>query len=87
VVLFTFFLTSCSTGALTGSLSTNKEIIYKIGEDKMSSDMIRIAKYIDLLIYLPMNFASIWIIENYGLKLCISVGSIIMIGGSVMRFC
>jgi hypothetical protein len=87
VVLFTFFLTSCSTGALNGSLSTNKEIIEKIDEDKMSIDMIRIAKYIYLLIYLPMNFASIWIIENYGLKLCISVGSIIMIGGSAMRFC
>ena len=87
MVLFTFFLTSCSTGALTGSLSTNKEIINKIGEDKMSMELIRMAKYIDSLIYFPMNFASIWIIEKYGLKVCISVGSIIMIGGSAIRFC
>jgi MFS family permease len=32
-----------------------------------------------------MNFTSIWLIENYGLKKCISLGSIIMIIGSVMR--
>ena len=31
VVLFAFFLTSCSTGMLIGSLSTNKEIIDQIG--------------------------------------------------------
>ena len=38
VVLFTFFLTSCSTGALTGSLSTNRGIIDKIGGDKMDRE-------------------------------------------------
>jgi MFS family permease len=35
--------------------------------------------------YLPMNFASIWLIENYGLKKCVSAGSIIMIIGSALR--
>jgi hypothetical protein len=29
VVLMAFFLTSCCTGALTGSLSTNRDIIVK----------------------------------------------------------
>ena len=87
MVLFTFFLTSCSTGALTGSLSTNRGIIDKIGGDRMDRDILQIAKYADMVLYFPMNFASIWIIENYGLKLCISIGSIIMIGGSAMRFC
>jgi len=32
-----------------------------------------------------MNFASIWIIENHGLKKCIALGSIIMILGSILR--
>lgn len=43
-------------------------------------------KYSDLVMYLPMNFASIWLIENHGLKKCVIVGSVIMIIGSVMRF-
>ena len=38
VVLFTFFLTSCSTGALTGSLSTNRRIIDKIGGDYLDRE-------------------------------------------------
>jgi hypothetical protein len=33
VVLFAYFLTSTSTGALTGSLSTNRAIINKISPD------------------------------------------------------
>ena len=86
MVLFTYFLASCSTGALTGSLSTNREIIVKIGNG-LDRGALQIAKYADLVLYLPMNFASIWVIENYGLKLCISIGSMIMIGGSAMRFC
>jgi MFS family permease len=36
--------------------------------------------------YLPMNFLSIWLIENKGLRVCVVVGSTIMIVGSVMRF-
>ena len=39
-----------------------------------------------MVLYFPMNFASIWVIENYGLKKCISIGSIIMIAGSALRF-
>jgi len=34
IVLLSFFMTSCSTGVLTGSLSTNRDIIAKI-EDKL----------------------------------------------------
>ena len=86
VVLFAFFLTSCSTGALTGSLSTNRDIIVKISDDRMNRNILQIAKYADLVLYFPVNFASIWVIENYGLKLCISIGSLIMIGGSLLRF-
>ena len=48
--------------------------------------MINIAKYSDLVLYLPANFLSVWIIDKYGLRLCISIGSVIMLIGSVMRF-
>lgn len=84
VVLFAFFLTSAATGAVQGSLSTNRAIIDKIDND-MDKEQLDWAKYSDLVLYLPMNFTSIWLIENYGLKKCISLGSIIMIIGSVMR--
>lgn len=52
----------------------------------MSKSDLDWAKYSDLVMYFPMNFASIWLIENYGLRKCVMVGSIIMIIGSVMRF-
>jgi FLVCR family MFS transporter 7 len=52
----------------------------------MDRDTLVYAKYADLILYFPMNFASIYIIENYGLKKCISLGSIIMILGSLLRF-
>jgi hypothetical protein len=52
----------------------------------MDSKILYLAKYFDLVAYLPINFASIWLIENYGLKHCISIGSIIMIFGSIIRF-
>jgi sugar phosphate permease len=84
VVLFAYFLTSSSTGALQGSLSTNRNIIDKFHEELDRNDLIY-AKYADLILYLPLNFASIWIIEKYGLRKCISIGSIIMIVGSVLR--
>lgn len=87
VVLFTFFLTSCSTGALTGSLSTNRRIIDRIGGNSMDRDVLQLAKYADMVLYFPINFASIWVIENFGLKRCISIGSMIMIAGSALRFC
>ncbi len=86
IVLAAYFLTSSATGALQGSLSTNRDIIDKI-DDKMDRNNIQWAKYADQILYFPLNFASIWIIENYGLKPCISIGSIIMITGSVMRLC
>jgi MFS family permease len=79
-----YFLSSSATGALTGSLSTNRDIIDKFSTD-FDRDKIQQAKYADQILYFPMNFASIWLIENYGLKPCISLGSIIMIAGSVMR--
>jgi MFS family permease len=85
VVLCSFFFTSCSTGVLTGSLSTNRGIIDKL-EENLDRDQLQIAKYADMVLYFPLNFASIWIIENYGLKLCISIGSLIMIAGSALRF-
>ena len=33
-----------------------------------------------------MNFISIWVIENFGVRKCVIVGSMIMITGSVLRF-
>jgi sugar phosphate permease len=33
-----------------------------------------------------MNFISIWVIENFGVRKCVIVGSLIMIIGSVLRF-
>jgi hypothetical protein len=51
----------------------------------MDEEELNWAKYSDLFLYLPMNFASIWIIENFGLRKCISLGSILMIIGSVLR--
>lgn len=85
MVLFAYFLTSTATGAVQGSLSENRAIIDKIepGMDKSDLDW---CKYSDLVMYLPMNFFSIYIIENIGLKKCVILGSVIMIIGSVMRF-
>jgi MFS family permease len=85
VVLFAYFLTSTATGAVQGSLSENRAIIDKIepGMDKADLDW---CKYSDLVMYLPMNFLSIYIIENMGLRKCVILGSLIMIVGSVMRF-
>ena len=51
----------------------------------MDKEELDFAKYSDLVLYFPMNFASIWLIENYGLKKCISFGSIIMILGTALR--
>ena len=72
VVLLAFFLSSTATGALTGSLSTNRSIIEEGYKEKdqggLTGDSITNAKYSDLILYFPMNFASIWIIENKGLR-------------------
>ena len=84
-MLFAYFLTSTATGAVQGSLSENRAIIDKI-EDGMDKSDLDWCKYSDLVMYLPMNFFSIYIIENIGLKKCVILGSVIMIIGSVMRF-
>lgn len=84
VVLFSYFLSSSAVGAVLGSLGTNRGIF-----DKASSSMeiwtLDISKYSDLIMFLPMNFLSIWITENKGLKPCINVGCFIMIVGNVLR--
>jgi hypothetical protein len=46
IVLAAYFLTSSATGALQGSLSTNRDIIDKI-DDKMDRNNIQWAKYAD----------------------------------------
>ena len=84
IVLISFFLTSAAVGNVSGSLSTNRPIIMKIDDD-MEKEILDWAKYSDLIMYLPMNFASIWIIENFGLRKCITLGSVILIFGSVLR--
>ena len=85
VVLASFFFTSAATGAVQGSLSTNRKVIENI-EPTLSASVLSMAKYSDLVMYFPMNFLSVWIIDNYGLKRCISTGSLIMLFGSLMRF-
>ena len=85
MVLISFFLSSAATGAVQGSLSTTKKIIQNI-EPELDDDTINIAKYSDLIIYFPANFLSVWLIERFGLRLCISIGSVIMLVGSVLRF-
>lgn len=85
VVLFAYFLSSTATGAVQGSLSENRAIIDKIDE-KMDKSDLDWAKYSDLILYLPMNFFSIYLIENFGLRKCVTVGCLIMILGSAMRF-
>jgi hypothetical protein len=62
IVLVSFFFTSAAVGNVSGSLSTNRPIIMKIDET-MSKEILDWAKYSDLIMYLPMNFASIWMIE------------------------
>lgn len=69
VVLISFFLTSAATGVVQGSLSTNKDIIdegYPIDGEEL-----QLAKYIDLLIYMPANFISTYLIDRYGLRSCV----------------
>ena len=85
IVLLSFFLSSAATGSVQGSLSTTKKIILNI-EPEIDNDAINIAKYSDLLLFLPANFLSVYLIENYGLKSCISTGSILMFLGSLLRF-
>jgi MFS family permease len=65
-------------------LSTTKRIIMNISD--IDEPTINIAKYSDLVIYFPANFFSVWLIERYGLRVCICLGSIIMLIGSVLRF-
>lgn len=83
-MLICFFLSSAATGAVQGSLSTTRKIIQNIDPD-LNGDVINIAKYSDLLIYIPANFLSVWLMENYGLRRCIGTGSFFMLSGSILR--
>ena len=85
VVLAAYFLTSAATGSVQGSLSTNRKIIDRL-DNALDEEHLAMAKYSDLVLYLPANFISVWLIDNYGLRFCISFGSIIMLVGSVLRF-
>ena len=85
VVLAAYFLTSAATGSVQGSLSTNRRIIDRL-DNTMDENQLAIAKYSDLVLYLPANFISVWVIDTYGLKACISTGSLIMLAGSILRF-
>ena len=86
VVLFSFFLSSLSIGTVFGSL--NVAIMDKIGDDTTPemgmSDLITV-KYSELVLYFPMNFLSIYLIEKHGLRACIGLGCILMILGSCLR--
>lgn len=86
VVLFSFFLSSMSIGTVFGSL--NVAILDKIGDDtvpEMSISDITNCKYSELILYFPMNFLSIYLIEKHGLRACIGLGCIFMIAGSALR--
>jgi MFS family permease len=84
VVLFAYFLTSAATGSVQGSLSTNRKIIDRL-EPTLNESHLAMAKYSDLVLYFPANFLSVYFIERYGLKFCISFGSIVMLLGSCLR--
>jgi sugar phosphate permease len=84
VVLIAYFLTSAATGSVQGSLSTNRKIIDRL-EPTLNESDLAIAKYSDLVLYLPANFLSVWMIEKYGLRFCISFGSCVMLIGSCIR--
>ena len=86
VVLAAYFMSSAATGAVTGSLSTNRKIYEKVNPS-ITKSLLDIAKYSDLVLYFPMTFLALWIIENKGLKICINFGCFIMIAGSILRFC
>jgi sugar phosphate permease len=84
LVLISFFLTSAATGVMQASLSTNRAIIDNIYTDA-NRVLILIAKYADLPLYLPANFISTKVIETYGLRRCIVIGSLLMLTGSTVR--
>jgi len=84
VVLASYFLTSAATGLMQGSLSTNRVIVDMIYDDATELSL-QIAKYADLPLYLPANFISTWVIERYGLRRCLVIGSVLMLTGSSIR--
>jgi sugar phosphate permease len=85
LVLISFFLSCAATGAVQGSLSTTRKIIENIDPD-LNQEVINYAKYSDLLIYLPANFLSVYLMDKKGLHACIGTGSIFMLIGSILRF-
>ena len=85
VVLISFFLSSAATGSVQGSLSTNRKIIENIKPD-LTGELLSMAKYSDMIMYFPANFFSVWLIDRFGLRMCISFGCSVMLLGSLMRF-
>ncbi len=63
LVLISFFLSCAATGAVQGSLSTTRKIIENIDPD-LNQEVINYAKYSDLLIYLPANFLSVYLMDK-----------------------
>lgn len=83
LVLLSYFLTSAATGIVTGSLSTNRVIVMNVYD--VSLTILQVAKYADLLLYIPANFASTRLIEKRGLRSCVVVGTALMIAGTLIR--
>ena len=85
IVLLAFFLASASTGVITASLSTNRPIILNAYHPQVTTGILQVAKYADLLLYLPCMFLSSHIIDTKGLRACIIFGSILMLFGANLR--
>lgn len=77
-------MTSASMGIVQASLSTNRPIIEN-AYPEASYRVLQLAKYMDLLMYLPLNFLSLWVIEHKGLRTSVLVGATLMIIGSTTR--
>lgn len=88
VVLITFAMACMSIGCLIGSM--NVAIVYRIGESsKTQPKMVRgdldWCRYSDLVLYFPMSYLSVFIVEKYGMRACIVIGCFVMIAGSLIR--
>lgn len=42
-------------------------------------------RYSDLVLYFPMSYLSVFIVEKYGMRSCIVIGCFVMIAGSLTR--
>ena len=45
--------------------------------------IINIISYCFLVMFLPFNFPSIWVVEQYGLRMCVLIGT----GSTVLGIC